>query len=171
MRNFLAGIVTCIVVGVLGAVVYSFSGRQNIAAAEAENPAIAWFLHNTYEHSLGTAAAGIVVPPDLETPAAVRAGAKLYGDECVYCHGAPGEEATGLAKGLNPQPPVLLAADRNNLPNETFWVVKNGVRMSGMPAWGKSYGDQQIWSVAAFLHQKRGVSPAEYKALVSGEGG
>ena len=169
MRTFVVGFATCVVLAIAGAGGYSYSGMQNIAAAVPDNPVVAWLLHNTYDNSLDRAAAGVTVPANLETPEAVRAGARLYNDECIYCHGAPGEEMTGLAKGLNPPAPVLLAASRHNAPGETFWVVKNGVRMSAMPAWGKSYDDARIWSVAAFLHQKHGIPVADYKALTSGD--
>lgn len=165
MKSFVAGFVSCVVLAAAGAIAYSYSGLQNIAAAVPDSPVLAWLLHNTYENSLDRAAAGVSVPATLETPEAVKAGAKLYNDECIYCHGAPGEEASNLAKGLNPRPPELLAARRHNTPNETFWAVKNGVRMTAMPAWGKSYDDAHIWAVAAFLHQKRGISADEYKTL------
>ena len=167
MRGFLTGIIFCVVVGVAGALAYSFSGMADIAAAAPENPAVAWFLHNTFLHSLDRAAATVIEPPNLETPERVAAGAKLYNTECVYCHGSPGDDPTALAKGLNPPAPTLLTANRNNTPNVIFWVAKNGVKMTAMPAWGKSYDDEHLWSVAAFLHQKRGLSADDYKALTA----
>ena len=171
MGKFLAGFITCIVLGIAGAVGYSYTGWQNISAMEPENRPLGWLLHNTYEHSLDRAAAAISVPQDLETDANVRGGAKIYANECVYCHGAPGEDETGMAKGLNPPAPDILAARRPNRPNETFWVVKNGVRMTAMPAWGKTYKDPQIWQLAAFLHAKKGLSADDYKKLSGDEGG
>ena len=167
MKAFVAGFATCVVLGALVAVGVSYTGLPDITAANPDNPAVGWWLHNIYEHGLDRGAASVTVPADLVTPEAVRAGAKLYASECVYCHGAPGEEVTALAKGLNPPAPVLLAARRHNVPGETFWVVRNGVRMSAMPAWGKSYDDKQIWSVAAFLNQKHGLSAEDYKALTA----
>jgi mono/diheme cytochrome c family protein len=169
MRSFLAGFVACIVLGIAGAVAYSYSGLHDIAAANPDNQAVDWLVHNTYQRSLARAASAITVPDKLDTPETVKMGAKLYGDECIYCHGAPGEDPTALAKGLNPPAPILLAARRQNPLNETFWVVKNGVKMTAMPAWGKSYDDQHIWAVAAFLSQKRGISADDYKALVGGD--
>jgi mono/diheme cytochrome c family protein len=163
--RFLAGFVACIVVGAAGAVAYSYSGMADIAAAVPDNPAVGWLLRNTFVQARDRAAAGVAVPANLETSEAVSAGAKLYANECVYCHGAPGEEPTAMAKGLNPPPPALLSYPQGVPPDRAFWVVKNGVRMSGMPAWGKSYDDAHIWSVAAFLHQKHGLSAADYKAL------
>jgi mono/diheme cytochrome c family protein len=171
MITFLKTVLVLAVLAIIGAVAFSFSGRYDVSAATPDSWPVAWLLRNTSAHSISKAAADIAIPPGLETPDAVKAGAQLYGQECVYCHGAPGEEATGLAKGLNPQPPALLAAERQNLPNVTFWVIKNGIRMTGMPAWGKTYADDKIWNVAAFLHQKRGLGAEEYKTLTAESGG
>jgi mono/diheme cytochrome c family protein len=170
MITFLKTVIVLAVLAVVGAVIYSFTGRYDVSATTPDSAPVAWLVHNTAQHSISKAAADIAIPPGLETPQAVKTGAQIYGQECVYCHGAPGEEATGLAKGLNPQPPVLLASERQNLPNESFWVIKNGIRMTGMPAWGKSYSDEKIWNLAAFLHQKRGLGAEEYKTLTA-EGG
>ena len=169
MRSFLTVVLVCIVVVIGGAVGYSFSGLQDVSAATPDNPALGWFLHNTFENSIKRDIAAVTVPADLETAANVRAGAMRYNEECIYCHGAPGQEPTGLAKGLNPPPPSLLAAERTNGPARMFWIIKNGVRMSGMPAWGKSFDDAKIWSLAAFLHQKHGISQEDYDALVKSE--
>jgi mono/diheme cytochrome c family protein len=171
MITFLKTVIALAVLAVIGAVVFSFSGSYDVSATRPDSAPVAWLIQNTSQHSISKAAADIAVPPGLDTIDAAKAGAQLYGQECVYCHGAPGDQPTGLAKGLNPQPPVLLVAERQNLPAETFWVVKNGIRMTGMPAWGKTYSDQQIWNVVAFLRQKRGLGADEYKALTAESGG
>jgi mono/diheme cytochrome c family protein len=167
MNSFVKGFGTCVVLGLAGAVFYSYSGWQSIAATEPDNRAVAWLLHNTFEHSVRKASADVEVPADLETPASVKAGAKLYSVECAFCHGAPGVKATPLAKGLNPAAPPLLAEHRQNLPQETFWVISNGVRMSGMAAMGQSLSEAEIWTLSAFLHQKQGLSAEDYNGLVT----
>jgi mono/diheme cytochrome c family protein len=168
MRGFVAGFVVCLVLGVAGAVAYSYSGWQTIAASAPDNPTVAWFLRNTSEHSIAAGASTVVAPPNLETDANIRAGAKLYATSCAICHGAPGRDDGNIAKGLNPSPPHILSGRARNEPEVVFWVVRNGIRMTAMPAWGKSYDDTQIWSVAAFLHAKKGLSADEYKALIGG---
>jgi len=167
--KFLAGFVFCIVLGVAGAVGYSYSGLVDITATNPDNPAVGWLLHNTYRYSVRQGMANVAVPANLATPERIKAGAKLYSDECVYCHGSPGEDPSAMAKGLNPPAPMLLAGSGPYPANRAFWVAKNGVRMSAMPAWGKSYDDDHLWSVAAFLSQKRGLSADEYKALTAGD--
>jgi mono/diheme cytochrome c family protein len=94
MRGFVAGFVACVVLVVVGAVGYSYSGLADIAAARPDNPVVAWLLRNAYVHARDHEAANVAVPANLDTPEAVKAGAKLYNDECIYCHGAPGEDAT-----------------------------------------------------------------------------
>jgi mono/diheme cytochrome c family protein len=109
--------------------------------------------------------AAIEAPADLETAANVGAGAQLYAETCALCHGAPGISPGPLQRGIYPAAPFLLAATRTNHPNQMFWVIKNGVKMTGMAAFGKSLTDQQIWDLAAFLQKERGVSAADYAKL------
>lgn len=167
MSSFVKGFGACLLLGAVGAVFYSYSGRQNIAATEPENGLVFWLLHNTYEHSLRKAAVDIDVPANLETPASIKAGAKIYSVDCAFCHGAPGVDVTPLAKGLSPAAPPLLVENRQNTPKETFWVIANGVRMSGMPAMAPSLSEAEIWALVAFLRQKPGLSADDYKGLVN----
>ena len=106
------------------------------------------------------------VPADLETPGAIRAGARLFRENCVSCHGAPGIAPS--VHGLTPAPPNLLLAGRRNNPAEVFPKVKNGIRGTAMPAWGDQLPDQSIWALAAFLHHSRGISEADFAALNAG---
>lgn len=109
------------------------------------------------------ATAQVQVPADLETPGAVQAGAHLFRQNCVSCHGAP--DIAPSVQGLTPAPPNLLAAGRRNDPAEVFSKVKNGIRGTAMPAWGDQISDQSIWALAAFLHHSRGISVADFDAL------
>ncbi|WP_432807342.1 c-type cytochrome [Microvirga terrae] len=108
---------------------------------------------------------GVQVPPNLETAEAIQSGARFYSENCVICHGAPGQQITAIASGMNPAPPDILAARRRNDPAGVFWIVKNGVKMTGMPAFGKTQSDTQIWEIAAFLRKARGITADEYQNL------
>lgn len=101
----------------------------------------------------------------------MRSGARFYSQNCVICHGAPGQDYTAIAQGLNPEPPDILDKDRRNDPAEVFWIVKNGVRMSGMPSFGKTQPDEQIWAIAAFLHKSRGISDQQFRELTGAPAG
>jgi mono/diheme cytochrome c family protein len=103
------------------------------------------------------------VPADLESPVAMRTGAHLFRENCVQCHGAPGIPAS--VQGLTPAPPNLLAAGRRNAPVDVYSKVKIGIPGTAMPPWGGLLSDQDIWSLAGFLHHSRGISPDDYLKL------
>jgi mono/diheme cytochrome c family protein len=103
------------------------------------------------------------VPRNLETPEAVQAGAHLFRANCVQCHGATG--IPPAVQGMSSAAPNLLLAGRRNDPAEVFPKIKNGIPGTAMPAWGDQLPDQSVWSLAAFLHNSRGISAADFNAL------
>jgi mono/diheme cytochrome c family protein len=159
----LAGAVAAIVAGGLA---FMESGIYDVSASSGHNPLVAWVLHETYMQSLHRHAKNIVVPADLVSAANFQAGARLYNSTCVYCHGAPGRELSSIGQGILPLAPPLLDAHRRNNPKLMFWVIKNGVKMTGMPSFGKTQSDQAMWQLAAFLSTGRGISAQDYDALV-----
>jgi mono/diheme cytochrome c family protein len=162
--TFLAAAVVAVVAGGLG---FIKSGLYDVSAASGHNPLVAWVLHDTYINSLHRYAKDVQVPTDLMTPANIQAGAHLYDSTCAYCHGAPGRELSPIGQGILPLAPELLSASRRNNPKLMFWVIKNGVKMTGMPSFGKTQSDQTMWQLAAFLAKGRGISAQDYTALVN----
>lgn len=154
------------VLGAGGALAFIDSGVYDVSARTPHTALVGWAVHQVYEHSMSGRAAAVTVPADLETPEHVQAGARLFATHCTVCHGAPGEPLSAIGKGINPSAPFLLKASRKNHPNEVFWVVDNGVKMTGMPDFSRSLSDQQLWDLAAFLHKDKGISAADYAALV-----
>ncbi len=118
---------------------------------------------------VAAAVAQVQVPPNLETPVAVQAGAHLFRENCVQCHGAP--DLAAAVKGLKPAPPNLLAAGRRNDPAEVFSKVTNGISGTAMPSFGDNLPDQSRWALAAFLHQSRGISADDFNALSTAKTG
>ena len=139
-----------------------YSGVYDVSAMSGHNPLVAWLLHKTYLQSLHRHAAGIEVPPDLLTTANIEAGARLYANTCAACHGAPGQALSPIGQGILPLAPELLSPTRRNNPKMMFWVIKNGVKMTAMPAFGKTQDDQTIWDLTAFLYKGRGISPQAF---------
>jgi len=87
---------------------------------------------------------------------------------CSMCHLAPGMEITELHMGLYPQPPVFYQAeDEHDDIKDTFWVIKNGIKLTGMPAWGASHSDKEIWALVAFINRLNTVSAADYQKLTT----
>jgi mono/diheme cytochrome c family protein len=144
---------------------FVYSGIYDVSASSEDNPIVAWTLHKTYEVSLHRHAGADVPPADLLSMQNIRAGARFYDSTCAVCHGAPGRSPGAVALGLQPAPPALLAATRRNMPLLMFWVIKHGVNMTAMPAFGKSEPDSTLWQTTAFLYHARGISRKEYEGL------
>jgi plastocyanin len=82
------------------------------------------------------------------------------------CHGAPGVDPGHAGQGLRPAPPDLSDTINRWSPAQAFWIVKHGVRMTGMPAWSVSYDDEAIWQLVAFVRNLPEMEPRDYQARV-----
>jgi mono/diheme cytochrome c family protein len=116
------------------------------------------------ERSIATRIGSIQVPP-LNDPKMIKDGFMHYQEDCAGCHLAPGVETSDLHTGLNPRPPVLARVVPHSTPAELFWITKNGIKMTAMPAWGQTHNDATLWSVIAFLKKLPSMTPAEYQAM------
>ncbi|NKQ09734.1 c-type cytochrome [Pseudomonas sp. SST3] len=146
------------------AVVYS--GVINVAADDPHSSPVHALLEVARERSIAVRAEGIEVP-DLNDPELIRSGAGNYDAMCVACHLAPGVAGTELNQNLNPAPPDLTNRDRPDDPASDFWVIKHGIKATGMPAWGKSVADPYIWGLVALLEQLPSLTAMDYRALVA----
>ena len=160
IKGFIALVVFALIVGV-GVM---FSGVINVAATNPHNPLTAFILSTTMDNSVRHHAKGIAVPP-LEEPKMIMEGFRHYREMCVGCHLAPGVESTEIRKGLMPKPPKLQEAVEEWQPAELFWVIKNGVKMTGMPAWGPTHSDAKIWAMVAFLRKLPHMTVEQYKEM------
>jgi len=145
------------------------SGLVDVAATSPHWRVTAWILSTTMESSVRRRASAVRVPDDLDDLARVGRGASAYDEMCAACHAEPGGAAGVLAKGLLPEPPALADEAEEWSEAEQFWIVKNGVRMTGMPAFGPTHADDQLWDLVAFLRKLPSLSPAEYSSLVAGQ--
>lgn len=154
-----------------GAAVVAYSGWYDVSARTPHTAPMDWFLSTTAHSSVERRVAAIEVP-DLDDESLIRAGITDYEAMCVECHGAPGKERGAVGKGLNPQPPDLAEAAGHMSAAELFRVTKNGIRMTGMPAWGESHDAEMLWPVVAFLtHRMRALDAEEYRSyLTAAEG-
>jgi mono/diheme cytochrome c family protein len=164
MRTALT-IVGCITLATAGGLVFTHSGVHDVSAMSPHNPAVSWAPHKTFAEAVAYRSQGLQPPPDLEKQENVRSGARLFRDNCVVCHGAPGMQPYKASRGLQPSPPNLLRAGRRNDPAEVFLTIKNGVKTTAMPAFVEILSDQQIWSIAAFLHKSRGIAASDFQQL------
>jgi len=141
-------------------------GVFNIAATDKHWAITNNLLEFVRERSISSNAEDIKVP-NLSDKNRIAKGATNYDAMCAQCHLAPGIKTSELFEGLYPQPPVLYKHGiENHEPTETFWVIKNGLKMTGMPAWGNYNSDDQIWDIMAFLFEMKNLSPEEYQKMV-----
>ena len=154
------------IAGAFGAV---WSGVYNIGADDPHTPSVYKLLEYARERSIAARSDTIKVP-DLTQPELLRSGAGNYDSMCTGCHLMPGMAETELSLGLYPKPPNL-AARGNADPARDFWIVKHGIKASGMPAWGVSMDDEYIWGMVAFMQKLPGMSADEYRAMVAASPG
>lgn len=169
-RRAVGAVLLAIVVVIAGGVGFLYSGWYNMAADTPHTQVVYRLLTVLREESVARHAKGIEVPP-LNAPALVRSGAGNYDSMCVGCHLAPGLKDSELSRGLYPAPPRLDHPERKRTSAQDFWIIKHGIKASGMPAWGKSMEDQYIWGMVAFLEQLPRLSPEQYRELVESSGG
>jgi len=169
VRILIGGILGVALVAVAGlAAVYA--GAYNVAATQPHSDFGRWLFGTTMENSVRRHAAGIAVPDGLDG-GAVEEGFRHYTDNCAGCHGAPGVEPGEVGRGLTPEPPDLQqAAERWSLA-ELYWIIRNGIKMTGMPAWAPSHTDEQIWQLAAFVQALPRIGPADYQEMQQRLGG
>ncbi|QIQ85258.1 cytochrome c [Erythrobacter sp.] len=143
------------------------TGAYNVAATDRHNPAVGWAL-DTAMHNGVEARAGDVGPPPQFTPAMIEAGAGEYKEYCAHCHGGVGAGKAGWAAGMRPHPPALARVADQWSEREIFWMVKHGVKMSGMPAFGPPHDDRTLWNIAAFVKAMPGMTAEQYAGFEGG---
>ena len=162
--EYLIVVVAVLVVFGIGIGVVAYSGLYNIGADEHHWPFTYRALQTVRDRSIHVRSAHIRVP-NLEDPQLILKGAGQYSAMCTGCHLAPGVEDSEMREGMYPKPPNL--ARVHVAPQDAFWVIKHGIKMSAMPAWGESHDDPTIWSMVAFLERLPLLSPAQYEAIVA----
>ena len=166
-------ITTLVVAGAVGSAAIlagAYSGLINVGADDPHYPAVHAFLSMARDRSIEARSKDIEIP-NLDDEALIRGGAGNYNAMCVGCHLAPGVEQTELSQALYPAPPNLAKIGIDAGPASAFWVIKHGIKATGMPAWGKSMGDEYIWGMVAFISQLPKIDATQYQALVAASGG
>lgn len=165
VRGILIGaLATLVLLAVIGLIVV-YTGAYNVAASAGHLPFTRWALDTTMENSVKARAAHIAEPRF--TPEMVRAGAAEYKAMCEHCHAGPGVEREEWAQGMLPRPPHLTQAAANWRPREVLWIVKHGIKMSGMPSFGETHPDQALWRVVAFVKELPAMTPETYAAFAT----
>lgn len=152
------------IVVAVAAAIFFFGGFYSVAQIELKG-VVGWALESVRTASVARHAEASP-PISLDDPATVQAGARAYAAiGCVNCHGGPGVGWAKFSEGLQPVPADLKEMAKARTASELFWVVKNGVTMTGMPGFGAAGApDQQIWTIVAFIKKWPTTPDADYKA-------
>lgn len=151
MKRVIQTLAGLALLGVLGAGAVVGFGLFNVSAAVGHLPAVSWVLHTTFRQSVKLRAMPAEAVPDLSDPALAELGARHYATACAPCHAAPGKERTATMRAMLPAPPHITEAVAHWEPNHLHWIVRNGIKMSGMPAWPAPDRPEEVWPVVAYL--------------------
>jgi cytochrome c553 len=144
---------------------YAWLGLFDVSATAKHPRPIEWFLHFVMRRSVMFHARELPVP-NLEDPGLILRGALYYAGTCAACHGAPGQLASPVAQQMTPGPPGLYSARQDFDPSQLFWIIKNGVKFTAMPAWPAADRDDEIWAMVAFVEHLPTLTSPAYAALV-----
>lgn len=176
MKQFLLGAVSVLGFGAIAGYALIQSGGIDFAADSAHSPSLTKFIEWARERSVAKQAKNIVPPTDLASEERIRRGAGNYEAMCVSCHLSAGGEDSEIRKGLYPSPPNLsqagAATEEQVVDSHRFWIIKHGIKGSGMPAWAKGgMDDEAIWDLVAFLKVLPKLSATEYQVRVAASEG
>ncbi|HEY6133224.1 MAG TPA: c-type cytochrome [Rubrivivax sp.] len=149
----------------LGAGAFLWSGWYDISANVPHTQPVYSLLEKTMHRSVRLRASGIE-PPPLDAPAMLSRGAACYIAKCVQCHGGPGVAQAEIGRSMQPLPGPLVDASAKWRPGELYWITRNGIKMSGMPAWQLRLPDDDLWALVAFMRRLPILTAAEFRGLV-----
>lgn len=160
----------------LALVVVARTGAVDVAATADYVPGAEWFFSTLSRESIrrqagAAVAAGELLPRSEVDASTMRTGAQHYQEMCVVCHGAPGARRGELGQGMKPQPPDLSHTAREWSEAEILWTLENGIRHTGMPAFGETHSTDELQAIAAFVGRLDGMSPEEYRRLAGAPAG
>jgi Cytochrome C oxidase, cbb3-type, subunit III len=163
--RILAVIGALAVVVAVGAALFFFGGFYNVGGTAVDPTIVHWALVHVRTASI-VRHAHDQPPASLDDPANVQAGAREFAEHgCTNCHGAPGVNWAKFSEGLHPDPPDLKDVVDELTPSQLFWVIKNGINMTGMPSFALAGAkDEEIWLMVAFLKKLPSISEADFKA-------
>ncbi len=171
MKSFIIVSLASLLIGVIAL----GSGAYNMAATEKHWLITEKIIEWVRVSSIKSRAKDLQAPP-IGDKDLLLAGAEHYAAMCIDCHSAPGHEPTELSQGLYPQAPIFYkhepatdAEDKVEHIKAYFWVIKNGLKMTAMPAWGRSHDDKTIWAMAIFVDKLKGMTAEQYDKLTDAD--
>lgn len=149
--------------GAAGGAAFVYSGIYDISALDQHTKPVYWLFEATMRRSVAMRAKNVQAP-DLTGAETIDRGFDAYVRHCEQCHGGPGVSPQPAALGMMPVPAYLVPVGIQWSAAEVHWVVKNGIKATGMPAWKHRMSDDEIWQVVAFVkHRLPYVTAAQYR--------
>jgi mono/diheme cytochrome c family protein len=167
MKPFIRTFLVLIGLLVAGGVVFFGAGFYNVAANTPHWKLTFVILKAAKERSISVHSSDLVIPP-LQGQTLLNKGFPHFHEMCRLCHGGPGYSRDEFAEGLYPNPPNLTSEGIQELDNaELYWVVKNGLKMTGMPAFGATHNEEALQAIIAFVRSLPNLTAEEYGAMVN----
>lgn len=154
-----------------GGLLVAVIGLVPVKASSGHWPPTEWFLNFAMSRSIALHSLPLRAPAGLDDPALVLRGAGHFETSCRSCHGAPDLPQSRIARRMLPRPPELGPRALRRTPEELFYVVKHGVKLTGMPAWSADGRDDEVWAMVAFLLALPALDKEGYRRLVREEPG
>ena len=161
--KYLIVTVSVLAVLIIGYLIFIYSGIYNISAMDPHGKITMWMMNTVRDNSIEHNANNNLKTPDLSDTSLVKMGFIHYREMCVGCHGAPGIEQSEIGKGLYPNPPKLSTVVKHWIPQQLFWITKNGLKMTGMPAFAPTHSDDMIWAIVAFTEKLSTLTKEQYQ--------
>ena len=158
--RFIWGFLFAVVALAVAGLGLTYAGAYNVAANVPDHGIVKWVLSTNMQRSVASHARSISAPSLSDQQA--KEGGRVYKETCVYCHGAPGKDPGDIGKGLNPEAPYLPDAVGRWTAAELFWIIKNGIKMTGMASYGTVHKDEEIWNLVAFVQRLPKMTPEQY---------
>ena len=164
-------VVIVLAVLVVGALLFAWSGIYNIAATSPHWNITLSVIEMLRDRSIEARSDNIQVP-NLDDPKFENAAFSHYHGMCRLCHGAPGYEPEEFAKGFYPDPPSLTSGRIQESRNtaEIYWIVKHGIKMTGMPAFGPTHNDEELWGLTVLTTEMPHMTIEQYRQQLKAAG-
>lgn len=162
----LGTIVAMTALGVSLGLGFIHSGIYPIAASRPHMAPFLWAVTTLQRRAVEVSARNIVAPP-LDDPELIETGFFLYQEQCLVCHGAPGVERGVIGRGMNPNPPRLAYTAPDWTDGEIYWIIRNGIKMGGMPSFWTTNTPGENWALVAFTRRLPEITEEEYARMVA----
>lgn len=169
MKRWCIPIITFIALLTATGLLITLTGIVPVRASSGHWEITRWLLNFSKARSVSTHSAGIDAPTDLNDPSRVMKGAGHFETGCAFCHGSPVWHTPRIAQQLTPTPPHLPDRVPRRSPEELFYLIKHGVKFTGMPAFPSQQRDDEVWDVVAFLIALPELDATGYRKLISGD--